>query len=115
MACDLHGAVVGCVRLVPSPYPNGRHRAEVSKLVVHPRSRGRGVASLLMSALEAQARDMGRTLLVLDTHTGSPAEGIYAHWGWQTVGVIEDFAFTPDGVLAPTTIMCKRLCVARHA
>jgi GNAT superfamily N-acetyltransferase len=102
-------SIVGTVQLQPVAFPNGRHRASVSKLLVHTACRGRGIASALMSALEQHAREIGRTLLVLDTHTGSPAEDIYLRWGWQRVGVIEDYALTPDGELAPTTIMSKRL------
>jgi hypothetical protein len=30
-------------------------------------------------------------------------------WEWQRVGVIEDFAATPDGRLASTTYLTKRL------
>jgi acetyltransferase len=62
-----------------------------------------------MSALEDGARELGRTVLVLDTQTGSVAEGLYERWGWGRVGVIEDYALTPDGRLAPTTIMAKHL------
>jgi GNAT superfamily N-acetyltransferase len=103
------GRIVGVVRLVLSTEHNGRHRAEVAKLLVHRDARGQGCASLLMSAVEDGARRLGRNVLVLDTQTGSPAEGHYEHWGWQRVGVIDDYALTPDGRLAPTTIMAKHL------
>jgi GNAT superfamily N-acetyltransferase len=103
------GRIVGVVRLVLATQPNGRHRAEVAKLLVHRDARGQGCASLLMSAVEDGAARLGRSVLVLDTETGSPAEGRYEHWGWQRIGVIDDYALTPDGRLASTTIMVKRL------
>jgi ribosomal protein S18 acetylase RimI-like enzyme len=103
------GAVLGCVRLQLGGPANGRHRAEISKLLVHRRARGAGVATTLMGLAEAEAVRQGRTLLLLDTQSGSPAERLYARTGWSVVGVIDDYAALPDGCLAPTTIMTKRL------
>ena len=34
---------------------------------------------------------------------------LYRRWGWETVGVIPDFAPTADGELTSTTVMTKRL------
>lgn len=99
----------GCVQLKPAHFPNGRHRGDVAKLLVHRRARGRALGQALMEVLEAGARDQGLTLLVLDTTTGSFAESLYPHWGWTRIGVIEDFAALPDGRLAPTTRFAKHL------
>jgi GNAT superfamily N-acetyltransferase len=101
--------VVGVVRLILAMLPNSMHRATVVKLLVHRDARGQGCASRLMSALEDGARQLGRSLLILDTHTGSPAEAMYERWGWQRVGVIQDYAAIPDGRLIPTTYMAKYL------
>jgi GNAT superfamily N-acetyltransferase len=109
VARDDDGRVLGTVRLALATQPNGTHRGEVAKLLVHRDGRGRGCAKALMSALEDGARRLGRTVLVLDTQTGSLAEGLYERWGWQRVGVIGDYAATPDGRPAPTTIMTKRV------
>lgn len=43
-----HGRVVGTVMLNDSAMPNGSHRAEVSKLLVHPQARRQGIARRLM-------------------------------------------------------------------
>lgn len=107
------GRVVGVVRLVLVAFPNGRHRAEVAKLLVHREARGRGVAAALLAALEDEARRLGRTTLVLDTEVGNPAEGVYARRGWRPVGVIEDYATTPRGEMASTTFMVKHLVPVR--
>ncbi len=111
VALDDDGAVVGCVRLQLGTPANGRHRAEVSKLLVHRDARGRGVASALMQRAEEEAARRGRTLLLLDTQSGSPAERLYVRQGWSVVGVVDDYAALPDGRLAGTTIMAKRLAV----
>lgn len=102
-------AVVGAVQLVPIAKENGRHRAEVQKLFVLRSHRGRGIGTLLMAAAEDYARSKGRTLLVLDTHEGSPAEAMYAHWGWQRVGVIPSYAVSTDGALHNTAFYYKEL------
>jgi len=101
--------VVGCVRLLLVGNPNGTHRAEVAKLLVHRDARGQGCAGLLLDALADGAREHGRTLLILDTHTGSPAESLYERRGWKRVGTVEDYATTPDGGLIATTFMSIRL------
>ncbi|WP_091374436.1 GNAT family N-acetyltransferase [Actinokineospora alba] len=106
---DETSRIVGTVRLALATQDNGQHRGEVVKLLVHRDARGKGCAGALLAALEDTARSLGRRVLVLDTHTDSVAEGIYARRGWRRVGTVDDFALTVDGVLAPTTIMVKHL------
>lgn len=101
--------IVGTVRLVPESYPNGAHRADVTKFLVRREARGRGYGHALMDAVESAAAAMGRHLLMLDTETGSPAEAMYERWGWQRYGIVDAHAATPDGKLAPTTFLFKRL------
>lgn len=115
VAREPDGRTVGTITLLRSPKPNGPHRGEVVKLMVHPAARGRGVAPALMAALERHAQQTGLTLLVLDTETGSLAETLYRRWGWSAVGSIPDFAVSPSGVLGGTTIMYKRLGPAAPA
>ncbi|KPJ82138.1 MAG: hypothetical protein AMJ58_02515 [Gammaproteobacteria bacterium SG8_30] len=106
---ESHGAILGSVQLDPCRRENGRHRADVQKLLVLTTCRGRGVASALMAALEAHAAGDGRSLLVLDTIAGSAAECVYRHLGWQRVGEIPDYAAMPDGELRATAYYFKRL------
>src|SRR5438552_3939502 len=80
------------VQMELSVPPNQRHRADVLKLLVHPSARRRGIARAFMAALEAIARDEGRTLLTLDTVTGSAAELLYRSLGYVVVGVIPRYA-----------------------
>jgi acetyltransferase len=103
------GQVVGSVQLALCPKENGGHRAEVQKLFVHSTARGNGIATLLMNAVEAEARDRQRSLLVLDTLLGSHAEDVYRHLGWTRAGEIPDFATSSDGELFPTVYYFKQL------
>jgi hypothetical protein len=62
-----------------------------------------------MAAAEDMARECGKTLLVLDTYTGSDAERLYARLGWVRVGVIPDYALHSHGELLGTTVFYKAL------
>ena len=62
-----------------------------------------------MRAAEAAARNIGKTVLVLDTVTGKDAERLYTRLGWQRVGVIPNFALFPDGRPCATTYFYKAL------
>ena len=50
----------GTIQLHPIGKPNGAHRAEIAKLMVHPRARGRGLAKQLMATAEQAALDLDR-------------------------------------------------------
>lgn len=101
--------LAGCVHLVPCTKPNQPHRADVQKLLVHRRHRYQGIARELMHALEAHARSGGRSLLTLDTRTGSGADFLYRGEGWTELGVLPAFALDPDGTPAACTFFFKHL------
>jgi GNAT superfamily N-acetyltransferase len=101
--------IAGTVQLVLDQPENQPHRADLSKLLVHRRSRRRGLGRALMHAAEALARDCGKWLLVLDTVTGSDAERLYTRLGWQRCGVIPDYALLSRGGLSATTVFYRVL------
>lgn len=103
------GRIVGTAQLRLAPLPNARHRAEVAKVLVHRDARRRGHAAALMARVEELARERGRTLLVLDTITGTDAARLYERLGWTRAGEIPRYAATPDGSRAPTTVYFKEL------
>jgi len=104
------GRLTGTVQLGCDTMPNQRHRADVRKLLVHPACRRQGVARALMGELERLARLAGRTLLTLDTRTGDTAEPLYASLGYQTAGVIPQYARdAASDRLDATTFMYKIL------
>jgi len=107
---DIPGAMVhGAVQLSLCPQANGHHRGEVQGMMVHSNSRGRGLASQLMTRVECAAMAKGRSLLVLDTPSGSQAEAVYAHLGWQRAGEIPDYDACAEGRLHSTARYFKRL------
>ena len=109
LAAFLDERVVGTVQVAHAPQPNQPHRGDVAKLLVHRSARRRGIAEMLMERVEVEARNDGKTLLVLDTVTGGDAERLYARLGWNRVGVIPDYALFPDGRSCATTLFWKRV------
>jgi predicted N-acetyltransferase YhbS len=108
VACE-ENDVVGTVSLSLPYQPNQQHRADMRKLMVLPAARRRGIGADLVAAAEAEARRLGRTLIVLDTEEDS-AEDFYLELGYVEVGTIPQFALgATDGRLHATVIFYKLL------
>ena len=104
------GESVGSAQMVGEVKANGRHRAEVQKVMVHPMHRRRGLAAALMAEVERVARARGVTLLFLDTsdsHAG--ARGLYGALGYVYVGGIPGYALDPHGKPEKNAIFYKTL------
>jgi acetyltransferase len=102
-------AVAGTVQLQLSARPNGAHRAEVARLLVHSRARRRGLGAALMRAIEGEALKHRVSLLVLDTRTGDPSQHLYEKLGYRLAGMIPHYARGTTGTLEPTSIMYKEI------
>lgn len=89
--------VVGSVQLIPAGSENQPFRADIAKMLVHSRSRRRGIGTLLLQAAEDEAQRMGRTLLTLDTETGSAGERLYLGAGWTRFGIVPGYALNAAG------------------
>lgn len=104
------GELQGTAQLVVSQPPNQQHRADVAKLLVHPKARRGGMGRTLMQALEAQARHQDKTLLVLDTRSGDPSQHLYESLGYQVAGTIPGYCRSPSAdVFEATTYLFKPL------
>jgi ribosomal protein S18 acetylase RimI-like enzyme len=101
--------LAGSVQLDLAQQRNAAHRAEVQKLMVHRASRRQGLGRALMQAAESVAHALGRTLLVLDTRQGDPAEQLYRSLGYVRAGEIPNYARSADGSLHTTIIFYREL------
>ena len=102
--------IAGTVQLIPAAMPNQPHRADVAKLLVHPNARRRGLGRSLMNALVLRAREVGRTVLVLDTRSTDPSRLLYQSLGFQIAGEIPNYCRNPfEPKFEPTTYMYKNL------
>ncbi|WP_329118714.1 GNAT family N-acetyltransferase [Streptomyces sp. NBC_01353] len=101
--------LVGTVSLALEPKANGRHRAEIVKLMVHRKARGQGLARRLLSTAERAAQEAGVTLLLLDTESDSTADRLYATTGWTRFGKVPAYATDPTGALQDCSFFFKSL------
>jgi len=108
VAEDAQG-ICGTVQLVFDLPENQPHRGDLAKMLVRRRARKQGLGAALVQAAEATARECGKTLLVLDTVTGSDAERLYARLGWERVGEIPRYALWPQGGFCSTTVFYRDL------
>ncbi|OAA61435.1 Acyl-CoA N-acyltransferase [Cordyceps fumosorosea ARSEF 2679] len=101
--------IMGAVMMFMPWSETGGFRCMVEKLLIHTNFRGRGGARLLMNALEAEALKQHRTMLLLDTETGSAAEAVYRKLGYTEVGKIPGYGISPTGELKGGTFFYKDL------
>jgi acetyltransferase len=101
--------VEGAVQIALETRANGNHRAEAMKLFVHRRARRRGLAKALMAEVERTARQLGRTLLVMDTRKGGEAEKMCEALGYVRFGEVPNYARSADGRLHTTAFFYRQL------
>jgi GNAT superfamily N-acetyltransferase len=100
----------GTVQLILAPQENQSFRAELVKLLVHSRAQRQGLGTALLRAAENEAYRIGRTLLTLDTETGSAAERLYTGLGWTKYGEVSAYATRADnGSRAAASFFFKTL------
>ena len=102
-------ALISTVSLLIDTPPNQQHRAEIGKMMTHPKHRGRGAAAALLIEAERLAAERGRTLLNLDTAADEGGAPLYEKMGYVFAGEIPDFAYKPHGGLTATKFYWKRL------
>ncbi|OKH97454.1 acetyltransferase [Streptomyces sp. CB02923] len=103
------GGITGTISLAHSQKSNGRHRAEIVKLLVHRSTRGQGLGRALLTTAEQSAARSGFRLLLLDTETASPAERLYRRSGWTPYGTVPAYATDPEGTLRDCTFFYKEV------
>jgi putative acetyltransferase len=87
------GRAVGCGALRRI----GGGRGEVKRMYTVPEARGRGLGRLVLEAIEAEARRVGLSEMVLETGGEQPAAlGLYASAGFMKCGPYLDYV--DDGV-----------------
>jgi ribosomal protein S18 acetylase RimI-like enzyme len=104
---ERNGETVGSVQLHLCSRPNGTHRAEIAKLMVHPHVRRKGLGHILMAAAEERAKEENRSLLVLDTRAGDPSNRLYRSMNYIEAGRIPRYAKSADGELHDTVYYYK--------
>ncbi|HEY8210193.1 MAG TPA: GNAT family N-acetyltransferase [Myxococcaceae bacterium] len=109
LVAEVDGRIAGTAVVTFAPQPNQPHRAEIGKMLVHPGHRRHGLGARLLAAAEASAARHGRTLLVLDTESGSAGERLYTRSGWVKIGEIPGYALSTGGVPKAASFFYKQL------
>ncbi|MEW4371934.1 GNAT family N-acetyltransferase [Paenibacillus kandeliae] len=109
LIAEVDGQLAGTVQVQLCGKPNGAHRADIAKLMVHPKFRRRGIARLLMEQAQQVAEQADRILLVLDTRDGDPSNLLYQSLGYIQAGQIPYFAISEHGGLDATNLYYKLL------
>lgn len=105
----LDNEVVGTVQLHFCTNQNGRHRANIAKLMAHPDYRQMGVARSLMQIAEKKALAEEKTLLVLNTREGDPSNHLYRSLGYVEVGEIPGYLESANREFHATVFYYKTL------
>ena len=108
IAAGTDNTIIGTVQVLLDQPENQPHRGAIAKMLVHRRARRHGIGASLLTAAEALACRLGKTLLVLDTASGA-AERLYVRQGWHYSGEIPDYALWPGGGACATRIFYKFL------
>jgi acetyltransferase len=107
--------LAGSAQLALPSWPTARHRAELNKVMVATALRGHGIGRTLLHAIEDRAWQRGRSLLLLNTRRGYPAETFYKRLGYQEAGVIPGYMIGAAGEAYDNVAMYRRLGVEGDA
>jgi len=83
--------LAGSAQLALPSWPTAWHRAEVNKVMVATALRGHGIGRTLLHAIHDNAKQRGRSLLLLNTRRGDSAETFYRRLGYREAGVIPGY------------------------
>jgi GNAT superfamily N-acetyltransferase len=106
---EVDGVIAGSGQLALAGQPNGHHRADVAKMLVHRDFRNRGLGAAILKALEDKARALGRTTMILDTAQDSAGDRLYRRAGWVPFGTVPAYAMNVQGVPEPCVFFYKIL------
>lgn len=109
LAAEQDGRLIGTATLSPYDLEMVRHRAEITRVMVHPEARGRGVGEALMRGLDAAALKAGTPVMHLFAEAGGAGARLYERCGWTSLGAIPDEMALPDGTLVPGAVYWKKL------
>jgi putative acetyltransferase len=84
--------------------------AEVKRMYVRPKARGRGIADAIIAQIEAETRAKGLAVLKLEGGTQSYASHrFYARMGFRPCAPFEPYASMPAGAIATSIFLEKTL------
>jgi ribosomal protein S18 acetylase RimI-like enzyme len=105
----INNQLAGSVQLHLDTKENGRHRAEIGKLMTDPNFRRNGIGRSLMQKAEYRAKQENRSLIILDTREGDPSNNLYQSLNYIEAGKIPYYAKSANGELHTTVFYYKNI------
>ncbi|MBN3804057.1 GNAT family N-acetyltransferase [Paraburkholderia sp. Ac-20336] len=87
-----NGTLIGLCTLRRNLNPNNRHITDLAKGMIHEAFRGGGVLPAAFVEIALQCEADGVELVTLDVRADTPAYRVWDHFGFQTYGVLPDYA-----------------------
>lgn len=103
----INNKIAGSVQLHLYSKQNGKHRAEIGKLMTHPNFRRNGIGRSLMQKAEERAKQENCSLLLLDTREDDPSNKLYTSLHFIESGKIPQYARSANGELHATVLYYK--------
>lgn len=101
--------------MTPNPLPTCRHRAELSKGILHPDYRRQHLMPAVAEAVSRKAEALQIEQLVLDVRENSHAHRVWQALGFRSYGVLDDYA-RANGRVHRGHFMCQSVAALhRHA
>lgn len=91
-ALDDRGALIGVCTVRRNLNPNNAHIADLAKGMIDERCRGGQVLTAAFSEIARRCQADGVELLTLDVRSGTRAHAVWQHFGFETYGVLDDYA-----------------------
>lgn len=105
------GLIFFCL-MTPDPLPNCRHRATLSKGIMHPKHRRRHLMSAVVHAVLQRAEALRIEQLELDVRENSHAHHLWQRIGFRSFGVLDDYARV-NGRSYRGRFMCQTVAALR--
>jgi ribosomal protein S18 acetylase RimI-like enzyme len=86
--------LIGMALLTPNRLPNCAHIVELSKGIIHPDRRGRGVMEAALLEIAAVCQTGGLDIITLDVREHCKSHRLWRNVGFREYGRLEDYART---------------------
>ena len=93
----------------PSTYRTSAHYCTISKVMVDPSSRNKGLGTLLINSLEKEAKGFGYTDIMLDTWDIPKVVEFYRRHGYSEVGILPHYVKGENGKYYDSHIFVKSI------
>ncbi len=89
---SIEGQIILTCLLIQQSLQTMNHLAELQKGVIAKSYRGKGYLEGALQRIVIKSKEIGVSRLTLDVREGTVAHRLWAHWGFESFGVLDDYA-----------------------